>query len=327
MKTIETWVRAGLFVAACAALALCLAGCGKEEEEGDAASASDEVALWRGKYEEIVRKNEEVYGRIDALKDRNSKLDQQIKDLDAQLDKAKEANAGLAEVDKLKETIAQRNKAIEQMRAEAETLKGELKRARDLVNATDSVRQLEILSGKAKLVKEKLLALGAQTFEEGQYAAGSEILAGAVELGAGGATVLYQLAYCCAEVGDNEGAARWYAAAAQAAEKDPEAAQLLPKLHNNHGAVLVALGKHDEALKAYLKAAEADKDYAPVHFNLGRLYALHLKAPDKAMEAYRRHVALGGARSIAAREAIKLVLDQQRPAEKVEEKVEGATEE
>eukprot|EP00117_Sycon_ciliatum_P049950 scpid55659/ scgid35334/ Transmembrane and TPR repeat-containing protein 3 len=44
------------------------------------------------------------------------------------------------------------------------------------------------------------------------------------------------------------------------------------KLHNNYGMMLVELGRHDDALRAYNAALELEPQYHDVHFNLGNLY-------------------------------------------------------
>jgi tetratricopeptide (TPR) repeat protein len=163
----------------------------------------------------------------------------------------------------------------------------------------------------------RLVGIGRQMFDADQYAAAREIFTAATELGLESPEVLFKAGYCCAALGDDASAADWYEKCAAACAKHAEeATKLLPKLYNNYGVSLVALKKYDEALRAYEKAAQADEKYAAVQFNLGRLYAEHLKDPVKAAEHYRRHIALGGSRSVAAREALGKLLkaQEEKPA-------------
>jgi tetratricopeptide (TPR) repeat protein len=47
-------------------------------------------------------------------------------------------------------------------------------------------------------------------------------------------------------------------------------------------------GRFADAERAYLKAVEADPDYASARFNLGILYELYLQRPELALEQYER---------------------------------------
>lgn len=60
------------------------------------------------------------------------------------------------------------------------------------------------------------------------------------------------------------------------------------------GLVLKRKGKFPEAERALRDALQVNPAYADVYFSLGELYAEDLKDKAKALEAYRRHLELGG---------------------------------
>ena len=180
---------------------------------------------------------------------------------------------------------------------------------------------LKALKAAADGASQRLLDSGQWAFSAGRYAEARQVFTAAADLGAGGPALLFRIGYCCGELDDDEQASAWYATAAVAAvaiKDDPEADErsrrvavaLLPKIYSNHGATMVALGKPQEALELYQQSLQANEKYAPAHFNLGRLYAEHLDDPAKAIQHYRRHVALGGRRGISARAAIVKLQEQ-----------------
>ena len=59
------------------------------------------------------------------------------------------------------------------------------------------------------------------------------------------------------------------------------------------------MGHHKEAEEAFMQAAKLKPDDPNVYFSLGTLYADHLKDDVKAVEAFRRYLALGGAHARA----------------------------
>jgi len=85
-----------------------------------------------------------------------------------------------------------------------------------------------------------------------------------------------------------------YDRAAQAFENvtrlDPKNAEA----HMNLGVVLASLSKVNEAEKAYRAALALNPNLAEGYYNLGVLYEFHHHAPQKALEAYRTYVKLGG---------------------------------
>jgi tetratricopeptide (TPR) repeat protein len=62
-------------------------------------------------------------------------------------------------------------------------------------------------------------------------------------------------------------------------------------------------GRFSAAETAFRQAVQVKADYRDVYFSLGTLYADHLDAPSKSVEAFRRYLELGGTHS-RAREAV-----------------------
>jgi len=303
------WVRP-MTVCLAALLALA-AGCNKGKESSG--RKNEEAEAWQTKYESLVRQNEEVYSQLKALDKQNAELAQQVTALKQELERAAAGLEAHKQLQELKQQLVIRDQTIEKLLQEIKTLQNDLSGA-----AGSSRDQLAELQKKVARARENLIAVGGALLDDGDYEAARGLLAQAVELGAEQPAALSDLAYCHSRLGDEAAAAQCYARAVEAAERQQGAGgQFLAKLYSNYGATLVALGKPQEALAWYLKALQADDKYAAAHFNLGRLYAEHLGDPARAIEHYRRHVALGGSRSVAARAAIQKLL----------EAVPGATEE
>jgi len=294
----------------CAALSLPLAGCSKKGEP-ETPVKSEQVNIWKDKYEDLAKESEKAYQRVADLEKLNASLQQQVESLKAERDKALAQKTPPEQLQEMQKRLADREATITQLNARVAELKEQAEKAQRLANATEAAKELSAVTNTIRTARPRLEAVGKDACDSGYYSAAREVLTGAVELGSGSPAVLFELGFSCAELGDNAAAADWYAKAAEAARKDKDAAGLLAKICSNHGAALVALGKPGEALKAYEKSIQADEKYAPVYFNLGRLYAEQMKDSAKAVEAYRRHVALGGSRSTAALEAIKKLQGEQ----------------
>ncbi len=296
-------------------LAALAAGCGGEDDPSALEEETAEAAAWRLKYESLVRDNEQVYQEIDDLKTRNSELVDQKAAIEEELRQALGSKQERASAEELQRLIAERDARIADLDAEL--------RAAGVVLA-DVRRELDglkALKAAADGASQRLLDSGQWAFSAGRYAEARQVFTAAADLGAGGPALLFRIGYCCGELDDDEQASAWYATAAVAAvaiKDDPEADErsrrvavaLLPKIYSNHGATMVALGKPQEALELYQQSLQANEKYAPAHFNLGRLYAEHLDDPAKAIQHYRRHVALGGRRGISARAAIVKLQEQ-----------------
>ncbi len=305
-----------LWIATCAGLLAGFpAGCRKEEEPGKA-ERDEQVGLWKSKYESLVRRSEEVYQEIETLEQQNADRQARLDALQQEFEERAADQQARKEVEELTRRIAdaEREETIEKLLLRVKELRAELAEDTEETGAESPRAQLAALRERTLQVRQGLEETGRALFDAGLYGAALWVFSSSVELGSQGPEVHFRIAYCYGELGDEEAAAAQYARAIEVAEEHPEqSAALLPKLYNNYGATLVALGKPGDALTWYGKAIEASQDYAPAHFNLGRLYAEHLKEPSKAIEAYRRHVALGGSRSMAARDAIQRL--QQEPQE------------
>jgi len=304
---------------ACLALALLsFAGCGKKQDPS--AETQKDVEQWRAKYEELARKNEEIYPQLeelDGLRKQNKDLAQKVDGLTRDLSAAR-AQAEKAVASPGKQALEEKEAQIAGLLQQAKQLKDELALARGEGQQYQALKaKLDTLE-KAKV---ELAALGAQLMESGLRPAALQVLLRAVQLGQEDPEVLLQVAYLYGELRDEDRAAQWYARAAEAVEKlAPPRPRLAAKVYSNYGATLVALGKPVQALQWYERSVKADPAYTPVQFNLGLLYAEHYKDSDKAIAAFRRHVALGGSRSLSARNAILRLQEEaeEGPAEEPE---------
>jgi len=304
---------------ACALLCVLAAGCGKEDESVESRREALESERWKAKYSALVRKNEETYQEMDELRASRKRLEEEVETLRAKLD-AGLADAGDSEVRALNDLLDKRDKEIAGLRQQVKDLRAELEQARAAAGDAEPEGELE---QRARTVRGELLETGRELFEADRYEHARKVLGGAAQLGPRTSELLFKMAYCESRLGNEQAAADLYKQALEVATRNPKAhAELLPKIYNNYGATLVLLGRPDEALPLYEEAVAADARYAPVHFNLGRLYAEHLDRKEKAIEAYRRYVALGGERGIAARNAI-LELQSEKGEEQVEKEAGG----
>lgn len=80
------------------------------------------------------------------------------------------------------------------------------------------------------------------------------------------------------------------AAAAQGVEHAPDNADA----HFTFGLALERQEHYQEAEVAYLRALKVNPSYTDVYLILGDLYAQHLDAPDKSVDAYEQYLRLGG---------------------------------
>lgn len=308
----------------CTMLALLVAvGCG---DGSQGAAQGDAGVDFRAKYEALLEKNEnEVYpklARIDELQSRNGELVEENAELAGKLEEARE-ELNQNRSGRLKEELAAKDEQIKRLLAQVDELKTQSGRTGETAgdSAADARAGLALAQVEMKKLARELVDLR-------MYAQALAALTAAVDLGCVDPEVFFLLAYVHGENsqaggGDaaagkdsNELAAKWYARAVAAlAEAEKPDARLAAKVYNNYGATLVALERPGEALGWYEKSIEADPQYATVHFNLGRFYDQHQKASDEAIAAYRRHIALGGDRGIAARDAILRLQEETAPDE------------
>jgi len=311
----------------CVAALLCFAaGCNKEEPpaaEGQAAGRQDlEAPSWRSRYETLVEQSKGTYKELDELRASNEALSGQVEALQQKLQERDKNEEARAEMDR---ELTGLNKQLEEKDLAIARLLEEMKRA-DSERGGAAANETQ-----GRKVCSELQSLATEAIQERRWELARRLLTSAVELGADEPEVFFTVAYCCGNLGDHNAAAGWYekaighpdvirasgggasgaAVSATQGTTPTESPQPVPprdflaKLYNNYAATLVKLHREDEALEWYQKAVQADEEYPAVYYNLGRLYEEHLKQPEDAVQAYRRHVALGGSRSAQAAERIQ----------------------
>jgi tetratricopeptide (TPR) repeat protein len=300
-------IRSALLVCASAAL---LAGAGCKKEAALPAENA-EAKLWKSKYEDLAATMDKVCQEKEKISQEKEKAQQELASLRPEVEGLKvrlEQRGDVEakrEVEDLKKQLGEGHDTVEKLMAQVSNLKADLAEAKGQSVAQTTREQLDALHKKAAEVREGLERVGGLLLDASRYDSAREVLTSTVDLGSENPVTYFRIGYCEGALGNDLAAADWYARAASLAARDPEkVAALLPKLYNNYGATLLALGKFNDALHWYEKAAQADDKYAPVQFNLARLYADQLGDPQKAIEAYRRHIALGGGHSVTARNAI-----------------------
>jgi len=284
--------------------------CCRKATEPDAAAQTE---LWKQKYESLAATVEQQRTEIEALRKENEDLSQRTLALAEELERCRKRVALATEAERLEKELLQQRKLAEELREKVKELSAEQ-------NASEPQGKIEALEGELRALKDRgrrlaegLERVGHQAFRAGDYQVALPMLMAAAELGAESPQTLFEIALCLGQAGDLEGAESWYGAAIEKAKEDASAnAELLKKAYVNRGAALAQLKKPQEALKYYEKAIELDERYAPVYFNLGLLYQKQLNDAESAIEAFRRHIALGGSRTIAARNAIAALQSAQK---------------
>ena len=285
-----------LLAALLAALPCTLTSCKKEPEIPP--EVASKLRTCESRRDSLQDENQELIDALRTLKEDKSSLQSRVSALErkvkrqekllsaARQEESEELTANLLQ-SALKLKTAQQ--ALEKSTVELEAARKELRAARSK------------MSSCARLLHK----VGAAARRSGDHALALPVLKAAVELGAQDPPALYRLARSLARAGDYQSAAGWYVRAAALMEKSPQQyGGLYVKTCSNLGVALVRLDNPRKALEWYGKAVRQDASYAPVHFNLGLLYERELDNAPKAIEAYRRHVALAGSRSNAAVEAI-----------------------
>lgn len=275
---------------------LVVTGC--EEKQPGASAAKKEAREWKGRYEKLVRENEETAKSLRKTEEKVSRLRAENKKLENQLESAKSRSKEVAE---LEDQLDATRKTITDLRARIRDQRQKLSEG-----PADAEARIAALKTRQEAAAGALETAARELLAAGKHEAARAALAELSELRPEAPMVHYRLAYCHGFLEEPEKAVKSYQKAVEAAQGDPERfSELLPRLYNNYGATLVEMGRYEDALGWYQKAVEADEEYAAVRFNLGRLYGKHLKQPEKAIAEYRRHVALGGERGMSAREAIR----------------------
>jgi Tfp pilus assembly protein PilF len=217
------------------------------------------------------------------------------------------------------------------LRAENERLKEEVEqqeaRIRELL---ETVKRLEATAPHAapKAPAEKLEAargrlekFAADYYLRGDCRGAWPLLKSAVDLGSEDPETFFRLAYCYEAISEHGAAIGYYRKAAEGFAGDQDRQARRVDALNNLATIQRRLGKAGEAAKTLAEITRLAPDYAPVFFNLAVLYERDLEEPQKAIQAYRRHILLGGDRGQSAEAAIKRILEA--PKEKAEKEPAG----
>lgn len=272
--------------------ALLLGACNRTEENQLESTNSTSKPDWERKYRKATRVKENAQEDAERLQ---------------------------AEIDKLEQRLAAQSNRVSTLQKKVEGLENDSARWKtkyqDAQNGLQELkekkasRRSEKVSTLSEQVQQLSTALNSSIQEliaAGQFQQAVSGLKSLIKIRPDDPMVLYRLAYSQEQLGANAKASRAYQKAIKAAQQNPTTHDsLLPRLYNNCGVVLMKRKQEQKALEWYEKAIEADKTYAPVYYNLGKLYMQDLQTPDKAITAFRKHIALGGSRGASAREAIK----------------------
>lgn len=159
------------------------------------------------------------------------------------------------------------------------------------------------------VAQQKLLTLAKELYDGGTYDMARKVLSVMIDLGYKGGYGYFMLGQCYAEGGDVERAISYYKMACDFYEPvEPKPKYYLYAL-NNLGAILRQQGKLNEARAVYEQAESAAPDYAPVHYNLGMLYADYLNDKRRAIEHYQKYLDLNGERLAEVQERIQKLHD------------------
>lgn len=278
------------------------AGCG-----GD----GDTATVWQQRYEKAANRAENAEKRVDSLKRENEELSDELRSLSADLKSSKEKQVELKT--ELSSVKAEMNSRVRSLRSRLEK---EEERAREARKEAKNIRdRIDKLQGELSETAKKLRETGLKLFRTDEYLAAEVMLKRAAEFDDATPEVAYAIGYCRGHVSDYEDAVTWYEKAIdRLREREDPNDLLFAKALNNCGAAYEELDKPEKARELYAEATSVHDKFAPAHFNLGRLYRQKLDSPDEAINHLRRHVALGGSRSAAAREAIQNMQSSQNRA-------------
>ncbi|MHC4277569.1 MAG: tetratricopeptide repeat protein [Planctomycetota bacterium] len=156
---------------------------------------------------------------------------------------------------------------------------------------------------------DKLVALGNDFYDKGDYAAAIEVYTSATEMDSEDVDLYLGLGRSYIKVEEYDNAIPIYEKVVRMLGKHGSKEELR-QAYNNLGWLYSKRNRYNEAELAYLRAIKADPDYSNTYYNLGLLYDLHLDDELGAIEAYERHMALGGQRSNAVRKRLKEIRER-----------------
>ncbi len=233
---------------------------------------------------------------------------QQAAALESELESLRAAHQEQQAAQEKLQEISERSNALSQQLEQARQRIAELE-AGQTPQQQAATAQSDITVALARL-RER----GRRLYEQKDYSAGLSVLLSAHDLGADEPAVLYRIARCYSHGARDDEAIGWYQRSLAALEDRPEP-DLRKRALTNLSAALLRLGNSEAAIKQARTALELDGGYAPAWFNLGLAYARTPEQAEQAVEAFRQHVALGGSRSVWAKERIRQLQTGQPLAE------------
>ncbi|MFW6457028.1 MAG: tetratricopeptide repeat protein [Planctomycetota bacterium] len=257
-------------------------------ESGQEKDAPERARKYEQKYRQAAQESNDLQQQVKAQRDRIDHLSQQLM-------------SQIYQTGALREELTALTRDNRQWEQKCDGLQSELRRVE---GKRDD--RIIALSHQLETLGMTLEQAGQHLLEKGEYKEALKTFRPLSRVQPAAPAILYRMAYCHQELNSQSDAAETYRRAINVAEQHPDSnASLLPRLYNNYGVVLMGMERHDDALKWYQKATEITDNYSPVYYNMGKLYMDHLSTPQKAIAAFRRHIATGGNRMITAQRAIK----------------------
>lgn len=276
---------------------------------------SGQEAKWKQKYERAANRAGNAESRVESLKQKNEKLSEDLRSVRSELKACKEKQVQLKS--DVSSAQAELNSRVNSLRERLENQEERARKARE--KASKARDRVEKLQKEYSTTVEKLRETGQKLFRTSQYLGAEVMLKRAVQLGSTTPQAAYAIGYCRGRASDYEEAVTWYEKAIEKLRADDDPNELLfAKALNNCAAAYEDLGKLKKARQLYAEAISVHDKFAPAHFNLGRLYRQELDKPGKAISHLRRHVALGGSRTAAAKESIRSIQAAQNRASSAE---------
>ncbi len=267
-----------------------LIGCPSGESDASEASAPPppppmelpgpqaEDADWKGRYMDLVNRQEELHVKFVAMQRENEELKQEVKELRGQIKGRTPPTPTQAPPP-------------------------------PVPTPPSAVSGAGPSTDTGLLLQEtvtKLEELGADLFAVGEMEIAAAVFGIADDAGEVSAETLYMRGVCADAQGDREETRKFYEMCldAMAGEEEKNIGLIADCLHN-YAATLAALGEKDKAVRAYEDVIELAPDHAASYFNLGLMYAGLEGRKDDAVEAFRQHIARAGRRLASARRLIE----------------------
>lgn len=258
-------------------------------------AAEQELSSLRRQAESMRQKNESLQAELNEAGSTLEQLRTEKAELKEEVD---ELQSRTGEVDSLRERVREADEKAAALSKQLEELKAEREPAGD--------------GPDVAAARSRLTALGEELFEKSRYRSARSALLSARELGAAAPETAYRIAYSSAALEDRPAARKWYETALNAIDEQAQPDRALRlKCLNNYAALLLKSGEPEQAVEFCRRALDLDASYAPAHFNLGLAYKGRGDSPQRAIEAFRNHVAHGGVRTESARKLIEDLLPEE----------------